>query len=119
MELKSNNNSGYWLAYRDLIPNSSTESFYTEKQIRDNIVLPESLRRLSKMNIHNAGLLLAVSISKTFSSCNISEKVSMELGSQFIPLPDCSKQGLGEAAKNVLSHFRQHLNELPALEFEQ
>lgn len=118
MELKSNNNSGYWLAYKDLFPNSSTESFYTEKQFRDKIELPESLRRLSKMNIHNAGLLLAVSISKTFSSCNISGNVSIELGSQFIPLPDCSKQGLGEAAKNVLSHFRQHLNELPAFEFE-
>ena len=64
-------NKEYWLAYLELIPKFSTESFYTEDQISENIVLPESLRRLSKMNIHNAELLLAVSIAKLFSLRNI------------------------------------------------
>jgi len=118
MELKTEDSSHYWTAYKKLVPGTSTESFKKENLISINIVLPEGLRRLSKMNIHNAGLLLAVSISKTFSGFGIGENVSMEMGNHYIPLPDCSKLGLGEAAKNVLSHFRLHLNELPAFEFE-
>lgn len=108
----------YWLAYKDLIPTSSSESFYIENKIREHISLPRSIARLSKMNIHNAGLLLAVSISKLFNSQNIPENVSIELGNQYIPLPDSNKQDLSEVAKNVLSNFREHLNQLPAIEFE-
>ena len=118
MGLTKMKNRAYWLSYKDLIPKKSSESFYTEKKIRDYIPLPESIARLSKMNIHNAGLLLAVSISKLFRLQNIPENVSIELGNQYIPLPDCGNQGLGEAAKNALSKFREHLDYLPAIEFE-
>jgi len=118
VELKEMNHKEYWLAYLEMIPKFSYESFYTEEQITENIVLPESLSRLSKMNSHNAQLLLAVSISKLFSLKNIFENVSIELVNQYIPLPDCNEQILSDAAKNVLTNFRQHLNNLPAIEFQ-
>lgn len=118
MELnKENAISAYWTAYKELITKASGDSFVNDKLIVISNELPETLRRLSKMNWHNATLLTAVAVSKILGSSAIPENVSFSIGSQSIPLPDCNKFAMGDAAKSVLSQFREHLNHLPITEF--
>lgn len=118
MELnKENAISAYWTAYKELITKASGDSFVNDKLIVISNEPSETLRRLSKMNLHNAALLASVAVSKILSSCAIPENVSFTIGNQSIPLPDCSKFAIGDAAKSVLSHFREHLNHLPITEF--
>jgi iturin family lipopeptide synthetase B len=108
----------YWITYKEFIPSSFSYSFERKNPIIFNIKLADCIRKLSKMNVYNASILLSVSILKQFSNSKIYENVSIGLKNQFIPLPDCTKYSIEEATKFVLSQFRQHLNHLPVKDFE-
>lgn len=108
----------YWMTYKEIIPSSFSFTFDRGNQIVFKIKLVDCIRKLSKMNVYNASILLSVSILKQFSNSKIYENVSIGLENQFIPLPDCNKYSIGEATKFVLSQFREHLNHLPTKDFE-
>jgi iturin family lipopeptide synthetase B len=108
----------YWMTYKEIIPSSFSFTFDKGNQIVFKIKLVDCIRKLSKMNVYNASILLSVSILKQFSNSKIYENVSIGLENQFIPLPDCNKYSIGEATKFVLSQFREHLNHLPTKDFE-
>ena len=119
MELNQENTiSAYWTTYKNLLPETVADSFETDKLIHLRVELPETLRKLSKMNVNNAALLLSVSLSKLFALSGIRENVSCAVGNRFIPLPDCGNLNTGDAAKFVLKHFREHLNHLPLPDFQ-
>ena len=89
-----------------------------DKIMLTSIELPETLRRLSKMNWHNATLLTAAAVSKIIQGSDICENVSFSIATKSIPLPNAHNQSIAEFAKSLLSHFREHLNHLPAPDFE-
>ena len=107
----------YWQEYKSLLKEPSQESYFTDSYIETGISVPESVLNFSKANVHNARILIAAAISKVFDLFEITEQVSVALGQQAIPLIKTEKLSLADSAKAVLSHFKSHLNHLPAPEF--